>query len=207
MSTTHYPIPAAPARTEIVVRGSRFIAQAIPTATVEAARMAIAAARTEMPDATHHCFAYLIGYGTSTIAGMSDDGEPAGTAGRPMMAVLRGADLGDITVIVTRYFGGTLLGVGGLVRAYSDATRAVLAIVPRTQRVIYQRMTIRLPYSDYAPTRRILETNATVIVSESFAADVAIIADLPVDQITAITQHIREQSAGRVHIEPTTTMV
>ncbi|MFN3372384.1 MAG: YigZ family protein, partial [Chloroflexus sp.] len=148
-----------------------------------------------------------IGYGTSTIAGMSDDGEPAGTAGRPMMAVLRGADLGDITVIVTRYFGGTLLGVGGLVRAYSDATRAVLAIVPRTQRVIYQRMTIRLPYSDYAPIRRILETNATVIVSESFAADVAIIADLPVDQITAITQHIREQSAGRAHIEPVTTMV
>ncbi|WP_298482971.1 YigZ family protein [uncultured Chloroflexus sp.] len=207
MSATHYPIPAAPARTEIVVRGSRFIAQAIPTATVEAARIAIASARTEMPDATHHCFAYLIGYGTSTIAGMSDDGEPAGTAGRPMMAVLRGADLGDITVIVTRYFGGTLLGVGGLVRAYSDATRAVLAIVPRTQRVIYQRMTIRLPYSDYAPTRRILETNATVIVSESFAADVMIIADLPVDQITTITQHIREQSAGRAHIEPVTTMV
>lgn len=70
MTKAHYPIPASPAQTEIVVRGSRFIAQAIPTPTVEAARAAIAATRAAMPDATHHCYAYLIGYGSSTIAGM-----------------------------------------------------------------------------------------------------------------------------------------
>lgn len=207
MNTTPYPIPAAPARTEIVVRGSRFIAQAIPTPTVEAARAAIAAVRAEMPDATHHCYAYLVGYGASTIAGMSDDGEPAGTAGRPMMAVLRGADLGDITVIVTRYFGGTLLGVGGLVRAYSDAARAVLAIVPRTERVIYQRMMIHLPYPDYAAIRRLLEVNAAVIVNEVFAADVTMVVDLPANHATAIAQQIGEQSAGRARIEPASAMI
>jgi uncharacterized YigZ family protein len=198
---TRYPIPAAPARTEIVVRGSRFIAQAIPTSTVEAARAAIAAVRAEMPDATHHCYAYLIGYGASTVAGMSDDGEPAGTAGRPMMAVLRGANLGDITVIVTRYFGGTLLGVGGLVRAYSDATRAVLAIVPRTQRVTYRYITLHVPYADYTMIRRLLEANAAVIIDETFAAAITITVGLPADQAATISKQIDEYSAGRIRIE------
>ncbi len=195
---TRYPIPAAPARTEIVVRGSRFIAQAIPTSTVEAARAAIAAVRAEMPDATHHCYAYLIGYGASTVAGMSDDGEPAG---RPMMAVLRGANLGDIMVIVTRYFGGTLLGVGGLVRAYSDATRAVLAIVPRTQRVIYRYITLHVPYADYTMIRRLLEANAAVIIDETFAAAITITVGLPADQAATISKQIDEYSAGRIRIE------
>ncbi len=197
-----YPIPAASARAEIVARGSRFIAQAHHVTTVEAARAAIAAARAEMPDATHHCYAYLVGYGSSVIAGMSDDGEPAGTAGRPMMAVLRGTDLGDVIVIVTRYFGGTLLGVGGLVRAYSDATRAVLAILPRAQRVLYHRLAVHLPYPDYALIRRLLESSAATIVNETFAADVTIIADVPVDHYDRVIHHIGEISAGRARIEP-----
>ncbi|MGQ9528348.1 MAG: YigZ family protein, partial [Chloroflexus sp.] len=78
MTSPHYPVPAGTARTELIVRGSRFIAQLFPTPTVDAAREAIAMVRAAMPDATHHCYAYLVGYGSSTIAGMSDDGEPAG---------------------------------------------------------------------------------------------------------------------------------
>ncbi|MEF3275916.1 MAG: IMPACT family protein [Chloroflexus sp.] len=207
MNNRHYPVPAAPVRTTIVVRGSRFIAQVIPTATVTAAREAIAAARAEMPDATHHCYAYLIGYGTSTIAGMSDDGEPAGTAGRPILSVLRGADLGDTTVIVTRYFGGTLLGVGRLARAYSEAASAALAIVPRTQRVIYQRMIIRLPYTDYAGVRRLLAEAAAAIVAETFTTEVEITADIPVDRIHDLGQRLGESSAGRAQMVPATNMV
>jgi len=207
MTKAHYPIPASPAQTEIVVRGSRFIAQAIPTPTVEAARAAIAATRAAMPDATHHCYAYLIGYGSSTIAGMSDDGEPAGSAGRPMLSVLRGADLGDITVIVTRYFGGTLLGVGGLVRAYSDASRAVLAIVPRTQRVLYQRVTMHIHYADYTMIRRLLEAHAAIIVEEAFAADVMMTVNVPVDRLHAVRQQIEEMTGGRAHLEPVTSVI
>lgn len=206
MTSPHYPVPAGTARTELIVRGSRFIAQVFPTPTVDAAREAIAMVRTAMPDATHHCYAYLVGYGPGTIAGMSDDGEPAGSAGRPMMSVLRGADLGDVTVVVTRYFGGTLLGIGGLVRAYSDATRAVLEIVPRTQRVIYQRITVHLRYSDYTAIRRLLEAHAAVIVEEAFAADVVITADLPTDHVTVVNHQVGEISAGRARIE-TATMV
>ncbi|MBO9312669.1 MAG: YigZ family protein [Chloroflexus sp.] len=207
MTKTHYPIPARSAQTEIVVRSSRFIAQAIPTPTVEAARTAIAATRAAMPDATHHCYAYLIGYGSSTIAGMSDDGEPAGSAGRPMLAVLRGADLGDIMVIVTRYFGGTLLGVGGLVRAYGDATRAVLAIVPRTQRVLYQQVKMHIHYADYPVIRRLLEVHTAIIVDVSFAADVMITVNVPVDHLLTMRQQIDEMTGGRVHLEPVTSVI
>ena len=109
-----YPIPAATTRITITVVNSRFIGTADYTPSVESARAFVASIKAELPDATHHCHAFLIGYGASVTAGLSDAGEPAGTAGRPMLAVLRGADLGDVTVVVTRYFGGTLLGTGAL---------------------------------------------------------------------------------------------
>src|SRR3954468_24634252 len=128
-------IPAGPARTEIRASNSRFIANVAPAATVEAARAFIAEVRAEMPDATHHVYAYIVGHGATTTLGMSDDGEPAGTAGRPVMAVLRGSGLGDTALVVTRYFGGTLLGTGGLVHAYGDAAKAVLAALPREEKV------------------------------------------------------------------------
>ena len=92
--------------------------------TVKEAKAFLAAVRAEMPDANHHVYAYRVGFGNSVIEGMSDDGEPSGTSGPPVLAVLRGSGIGDVIVVVTRYFGGTKLGTGGLVRAYSDAARA-----------------------------------------------------------------------------------
>ncbi len=130
-----YPIPASEHRTEIRVSNSRFIATAGYTPTVEDARALIARVRAEFADASHNVFAYVVGYAPSVIEGLSDDGEPGGTAGRPTMAVVRGSGLGDVTVVVTRYFGGTLLGTGGLVHAYGDAAKAVLAELPRTEKV------------------------------------------------------------------------
>src|SRR5205085_10466720 len=111
-------IPAGPARTEIRAANSRFIASAAPSATVEAARAFIGGVRAEMPDASHHVYAYIVGHGATTTLSMTDDGEPPGTAGRPVMAVLKGSGLGDVALVITRYFGGTLLGTGGLVHAY-----------------------------------------------------------------------------------------
>ncbi|NJL34875.1 MAG: hypothetical protein HC893_14765 [Chloroflexaceae bacterium] len=87
---------------------------------------------------------------------MSDAGEPSGTAGRPMLAILRGSGLGDVTVVVTRYFGGTLLGTGGLVHAYSDTTKAVLAILPRTEHIEHRTLLIAIPYNAYTPARQLL---------------------------------------------------
>ncbi|MCU0491101.1 MAG: YigZ family protein [Chloroflexaceae bacterium] len=195
-----YPIPAGPARTELLVANSRFIGSAAHTPTVEAAKAYIAAVRAEFPTASHHCYAYLVGYGASQIAGMSDDGEPSGTAGRPMLAVLRGSDLGDVTVVATRYFGGTLLGTGGLVRAYGDTTKAVLALLPHTLRIATSALTVQASYADYAAVRRVLETHQATFDDEQFAEDVTMQVTLPDDQLAACRQAIADVSNGRARV-------
>ena len=121
------PIPTEKPRLTLEVSNSRFITTVSYVDSVNSARGFLAAVRDEMPDANHHVYAYRIGYGNSVIEGMSDDGEPSGTAGPPVLAVLRGTNIGDVIVIVTRYFGGTKLGTGGLVRAYSEAARLGLS--------------------------------------------------------------------------------
>jgi uncharacterized YigZ family protein len=198
---SRYPIPAGPARVEIIVVNSRFIGSAAHTPDIAAAKGFIATVRAELPDASHHCYAYLVGYGASVTAGMSDDGEPAGTAGRPMLAVLRGADLGDITVVITRYFGGTLLGTGGLVRAYGDAVKAVLEAVPRGERIERRELAVRVSYADYAAARRALEAHGATIADEEFAADVRIAALLPTDSYAPAAAELAELSAGQARIE------
>src|SRR5262245_25323819 len=176
-------VPAAPANAEIRVVNSRFIARAAPSASVEAARAVIAGVRGEMPDANHHVYAYIIGHGATTTLGMSDDGEPPGTAGRPVMAVLRGSGLGDITLVVTRYFGGTLLGTGGLVHAYGDAAKAVLTIVAREEKIERRMLTLTVPYAAYEPARRLVAAHAGRILDETFAAEVILRAQLPLAQV------------------------
>lgn len=198
---TRYPIPAGPARAELIIVNSRFVASAAHTPEVAAAKEFIAAVRAEMPDANHHCYAYLVGYGSSVTAGMSDDGEPAGTAGRPMLAVLRGANLGDVTVVVTRYFGGTLLGTGGLVRAYGDSVKAVLEILPRGERVERRELAVRVSYADYAAARRALEAHGALIAGEEFAADVQIAALLPAEACGPLAAELAELSAGQARVE------
>src|SRR6478672_1372878 len=153
-------VPAAPANAEIRVSNSRFIAHAAPAATVEEARAFLAAIRGALPDATHHVYAYRIGHGATTTEGQSDAGEPSGTAGRPVLAVLRGSGLGDVTVVVSRYFGGTLLGTGGLVRAYGEAAKAVLAIVQHAEKIDRRELSITLPYAAYEPARRLIAAHA-----------------------------------------------
>jgi uncharacterized YigZ family protein len=114
----HYPVPLKEIRRELIVVNSRFVATLAPVMSVEEAKAFIARIRGEFSDASHNVPAYLVGGGDSLIEHCSDDGEPSGTAGRPALAVLKGSGLGDVAVVVTRYFGGTKLGTGGLVRAY-----------------------------------------------------------------------------------------
>src|SRR5215216_5950308 len=125
-----YSVPLDEIRRELVVVNSRFIATLAPVSTIDAARAFLSRIRKEFGDASHNVPAYIIGGGNTVTEYFSDDGEPSGTAGRPALAVLRGSGLGDVVVVVTRYFGGTLLGTGGLVRAYGAAVKAVLALLP-----------------------------------------------------------------------------
>lgn len=193
-------IPSERAQTEIRVSNSRFIASLAPADSVEAARAFIAEIRAAMPDASHHVYAYVIGHGATTTLGMSDDGEPSGTAGRPVLAVLQGSGLGDVVLVVTRYFGGTLLGTGGLVHAYGDSARAVLAITPREQKIERCTMLVTVSYAGYETVRRLVEAHAGSMVDETFAADVTLQVLLPVAEADMFTDAVREATAGQAAV-------
>jgi uncharacterized YigZ family protein len=141
-----YPIPSSEVRVEIKVANSRFIATLAPAFSVDEARAFINRIKEEFSDASHNVPVFLIGHGDSVTAHCSDAGEPSGTAGRPALAVLQGSGLGDVVVVITRYFGGTKLGTGGLVRAYSDSVRAVLEKVERSARVMTDTVMVAFPY-------------------------------------------------------------
>ncbi len=186
---------------ELRVSNSRFIATAGPVESVEAARAFIAAVRAEMPDATHHVYAYIIGHGATTNQGMSDDGEPSGTAGRPVLSVLRGSGLGDVVLVVTRFFGGTLLGTGGLVHAYGDSAREVLAALPREEKIVRQTLEIVVPYAAYEPARRLVAAHSGGVADEQFAAEVALRVVLPLDQVAPFSKALVEATAGQARIQ------
>lgn len=193
-----YRIPAARHRTEIVVVNSRFLTTVGYAPTVDDAKAFIHAVRVEMPDAHHHVYAFRVGYGNSIIEGMSDDGEPSGTSGPPVLAVLRGHDIGDTVIVVTRYFGGTKLGTGGLVRAYSDAAREGLEALPLIRKIERTLLGLELPYPTYEPIKRMIAQYEGEIEEETFAENVTILVKFPTVQIDAFARSVIDFSAGRV---------
>ncbi len=193
-----YPVPACEVRREIVVVNSRFIAALAPAATVEAARAFVARIRGAFPDASHHVPAYIVGGGASAVAHASDDGEPAGSAGRPVLAVLRGSGLGDVVVVVTRYFGGTKLGIGGLVRAYTQAAQRVVAAVPRARKVLSHTVMLGLPYNRLEQVRRLTAQHGGTVLDEAFAAEVTLTLRFPAAAFPAFQEALQEISAGRL---------
>src|SRR5512138_747744 len=141
-----YLIPLNEIRREHVVVNSRFLATLAPVFSIDDARAFIARIKKEFAEATHNVPAYIIGGGNTVTEYSSDDGEPSGTAGKPALAVLRGSGLGDVAVVVTRYFGGTLLGTGGLVNAYTESTQMVVNAVERGRRVPVHVALLAIPY-------------------------------------------------------------
>ncbi len=184
-------VPYEPARTEIRVVNSRFIASLEPVESAEEARAFLARIRAEFPDASHHVPAYVLGGGNTTADYCSDDGEPSGTAGRPLLAVLKGSGLGDAAIVVTRYFGGTLLGTGGLVKAYSEAGKAVLAAARRAALVETGRFELDLPYRLFDRFQVLAGELGAVIAERSFGEGVRLAVDLSLaareDFETAVT--------------------
>jgi len=193
-----YSVPAQETRVEIRVVNSRFIATAAPVFTVAGAKSFVAGIRSEFADASHNVPAYLVGHGSSVTAHCSDDGEPSGTAGRPMLAVLQGSGLGDVAVVVTRYFGGTKLGTGGLVRAYGDSVREVLAVLPRAIKVSTHTVMVAAPYPLFERLRLVIAEYHGVILDKEFAADVTVTAQFAVERFPQFQEALRELSAGTV---------
>ena len=191
-------VPAAETRVETRAGNSRFVAAAAPSFTVDEARDFIARISVEYADATHNVPAYLIGHGQATIAHCQDDGEPSGTAGRPMLAVLQGSGLGDIAVVVNRYFGGTKLGTGGLVRAYRAAVRAVLDDLPRAEKVATVTTTAVVPYTLLERARLLVANHAGTLIGEAFAAGVTLTARFRAEHYPAFASEMRDLSHGAV---------
>jgi uncharacterized YigZ family protein len=200
MATKRYLIPAKEARIEHVVVNSRFIATAAPVFTVEAARAFVDRMRAEFDDASHNVPVYVVGHGSRVIAHCTDDGEPSGTAGRPALAVLQGSGIGDVAVVVTRYFGGTLLGTGGLVRAYSQSVREVLKVLPLAEKVPTHTVMMAVPYNLFEQVRRLVAAHHGETLDETFAVDVTITARFAVERLPAFEGAVRELSAAQVEV-------
>ncbi len=181
-----YPIPAETAQAEVEIKKSRFIARAAHCPDRAQALALLEQARRDFPDARHHCWAYLLGPPHSPrSAAMSDDGEPGGTAGKPILNVLQHKGIGDIMLLVIRYFGGIKLGAGGLVRAYGQAAQAAIDQLPLTQRVPSLRLEASCDFSQEQAVRHWLETRAGTLEEVSYTHQVVLQVRLPA----------REQSA------------
>ena len=197
---TTYLVPAGYGTGEYEEKRSRFIGQLWPVETEAEALAHIAAVKKEHYDARHTCFAYLIREGSVTR--YADDGEPQGTAGQPILAVLNGAGLQNVCCTVTRYFGGVLLGTGGLVRAYTAAAKAALESAGISQMASWQSMLLACPYPMFERVRRLLTDWEAVIEATDFGADVCFTALLREDRVEGFRHALTELSAGTITPEP-----
>jgi len=198
MQESGYLIPSSTHRTETIISRSRFITTIAHAPTVQDAREFIDAMRAEFPDATHNCWAYVTGPpGDTASIGMSDAGEPHGTAGRPMLDVLLHSGIGEIAAVVTRYFGGTKLGTGGLVKAYSGAVQEALTGLPTRRRVVQTRVRVVVPYSDIEVLRRALQEIEAEVTSEDYTDVVTYEALVPIDRIDRFRSTLADRTAGR----------
>lgn len=194
---SRYHVPKARHRVEIRVSNSRFIATVAPAFTVKEAQSFIREIREDMPDASHHVYAFKVGYGATVSEGMSDDGEPSGTSGPPTLAVLRGADIGDTVIVTTRYFGGTKLGTGGLVSAYGAAAKAVFESLETEERVTRHRYELIIPYSLRESVRRLLDAHECIVEEEAFEADVRLQYLIPEEREADFAKAIGDLTAGK----------
>jgi uncharacterized YigZ family protein len=178
----NYPIPAHFHSTETEIKKSRFIAWVKKVDDRGQAMAFLGEARKRYPDARHHCWAYQIGNPASPkSAAMSDDGEPSGTAGKPILNVLQHKGVGDVMVIIIRYFGGIKLGAGGLVRAYSGATEKVMSELPLQQQVAMKTVTVQVDFSDEQTIRHWLNQHQGHVSEINYKNNVSISATFPAE--------------------------
>lgn len=185
---------------EIEEKKSRFIADIAPVKTEEEAQAFIASVKKRYYDARHHCFAYVIGEDGRQMRS-SDDGEPQGTAGRPMLDVLVGMGLTDTVAVVTRYFGGTLLGTGGLVRAYAQALQAGLKNCRILEKKKGTKFQICMDYGDLGRLQYYLEQKKIQVLRADYGAKVTIEVIVPETEEKEVLQTVSEQSKGQAGME------
>jgi len=180
-------------------KGSRFIASISPAQEVQAAAAFVASLRSEYDDASHHCFAWRLGPDGGTFRS-SDDGEPSGSAGRPILLQIEGHDLTDTVVVVTRYFGGTKLGVGGLVRAYGGAAGQALDRAEILITEITRTLHIEYPYECTGAVEALLKSANLTPLNARYSDRVACTLEVPLAHVDAFGVELRDRTAGLVTV-------
>lgn len=183
---------------EIVEKKSKFIANIFPIESEEEANLKLEEIRKKYRDARHHVFAYRIVNGNERA---SDDGEPSGTAGIPILEILRGMKLQNILVVVTRYFGGILLGTGGLVRAYSDSTKEALKSIKTKEKKLKRKYKIEIPYSYYDKITHFCRVNNYELIDSSYSNMVVIFVVVEKNKVEEFEREIAENSDRNAVIE------
>jgi len=184
---------------ETRVRGSRFIASIWPVSDVFQVKRHLGDLRRKYDDATHHCWSYRIAAEPHDLERCSDDGEPAGTAGAPIRQAIDTAGLANVLVVVVRYFGGTKLGRGGLVRAYRDAARNAIAGSRQETVLRTTRLKLRGPLADDGEARHLVARHGGTVLLASYETEgeVVLVVTLPADAADALTGELRDQTRGR----------
>lgn len=184
----------------IEIKKSEFSCSLARTETEEEARAFIDKIKTEHRKATHNCFAYMIGL-NDEIQRESDNGEPSGTAGVPILEVLKNLELHNVTAVVTRYFGGIKLGAGGLIRAYSNATSNAIEKVGVVRKVVQTELSLKVSYSAWGKLQNYLENNQVNVSDTVFMTDVTAVVYVDTPEVESFTATIVDLMNGQVEVE------
>ncbi len=186
---------------EIKVKGSRFIADVLPVASKEEIEVALDAIRKEFHDATHHCFAYRVGP-EGMLVRAADDGEPSGTAGKPILLVLTSQKLTNVLLVVTRYYGGTKLGTGGLARAYAEAAQQAISMSQITKVFLTSSVSLRVLYEDLPAMERLIHAFEGTIEESTYLESVALRVGIRRSKIADFLHSVTDTFRGRVEANP-----
>lgn len=198
MSGGRYPVPAATHRVEQSIDRSRFICTVARVQSPDEGQGFIREVGAEFPDATHNCWAYVAGPpGSTSHIGMSDDGEPHGTAGRPMLTVLLHSGVGEIAAVVTRYFGGIKLGTGGLARAYSSTVQLALESMPRGERMDWVEVTVEIGYASISAVQQLLARHEAQVLGEEYGAGVRFRVRVPQPRVAELRAALLDATRGQ----------
>ena len=196
-----YPIPAKQHRVNDTIKRSQFITTIAHISSADEANIFVAMIKKEFPDASHNCWAYVAGKpGDTASIGMSDDGEPHGTAGKPMLNVLLHSEIGEIAAVVTRYFGGTKLGPGGLVKAYSGSVKNALEDIDLIQKRQMVPLQLRFAYPHINAIKLLIESYDGLILNEDYQAEILINIEIPKSNNNEFIQAITDLCSGDITI-------
>ena len=200
--TKPYQIAVNKVEHETLVNRSRFICYLSPCISIEEAKAQVKQRQLEHPQASHHCYAFLTKAADNSLGyGYSDDGEPSGTAGKPMLAVLQGGGIGQVCAVVVRYFGGTKLGTGGLQRAYGDSVRQALVFLQAKIKIAMAAKTLACQYSQVDDVLHIISQVEGQVIEQEYLQQVQFRLLIPLAQLALVEHKLQTVSAGELTLK------